>query len=47
MTGATFAVQQFSEHEECRCCLEPGIKVRECMRVCVCVRMCVFVRMCV
>jgi len=35
MTGATFAVQQFSEHEECRCCLEPGIKVSH-ARVCVC-----------
>ena len=30
MTGATFAVQQFSEHEECRCCLEPGTKRRCC-----------------
>ncbi len=30
MTGATFAVQQFSEHEECRCCLEPGLKRRCC-----------------
>jgi hypothetical protein len=30
MTGATFAVQQFSEHEECRCCLEPGMKRRCC-----------------
>ena len=30
MTGATFAVQNFSEHEECRCCLEPGTKRRCC-----------------
>ena len=28
MTGATFAVESFSEHEECRCCLEPGTKRR-------------------
>ncbi len=30
LTGATFAVQSFSEHEECRCCLEPGTKRRCC-----------------
>ncbi len=30
MTGATFAVQNFSELEECRCCLEPGSKRRCC-----------------
>ena len=30
MTGATFAVQNFSELEECRCCLEPGTKRRCC-----------------
>jgi len=30
LTGATFAVENFSEHEECRCCLEPGTKRRCC-----------------
>lgn len=30
MTGATYTVQTFSEHEECRLCLEPGTKRRCC-----------------
>eukprot|EP01041_Mallomonas_annulata_P006490 gene6490-13099_t len=29
-TGATFMVQLFSEHEECRICLDPGLKRRCC-----------------
>jgi hypothetical protein len=29
LTGATYQVQVFSEHEECRCCLDPGI-LRKC-----------------
>lgn len=30
MTGATFTLTAFSEHEECRHCLEPGLKRRCC-----------------
>ena len=29
-TGATFVVQAFSEHEECRICLDPGLKRKCC-----------------
>lgn len=30
MTGATYTVTVFSEHEECRICLDPGLKRRCC-----------------
>lgn len=30
LTGATYQVKVFSEHEECRVCLEPGLKRRCC-----------------
>lgn len=30
MTGATYILPSFSEHEECRACLDPGIKRRCC-----------------
>eukprot|EP01038_Epipyxis_sp_PR26KG_P005313 gene5313-7377_t len=30
-TGATYVVNHFSEHEECRCCLDPGL-IRRCCK---------------
>ena len=30
LTGATFQLKVFSEHEECRVCLEPGLSRRCC-----------------
>lgn len=30
LTGATYVLQGFSEHEECRICLDPGLKRRCC-----------------
>lgn len=30
MTGATYMLPAFSENEECRCCLDPGLKRRCC-----------------